>query len=229
MVEKKKFFESLESLKIELLNMATQAMKNVADATKAAKKRDVELARKVVLKDNEIDQMEIRIEEECVRLLATQQPLASDLRMITAILKINSDLERISDHAVNIAESVEIISNRPQIKPLISIPMMGQIAQEMLSTTLDAFVQEKPELARQVCERDDEVDDLNDEVIRELVTYMMEDPRTISSALELINISKNLERVADLATNIAEDVVFIFQAKIIKHRLDEKNNEMPTV
>jgi phosphate transport system protein len=229
MVEKKKFLESLESLKIELLNMATQAMKNVADATKAAKKRDNDLAKAVIEKDNDIDRLEIKIEEECVRLLATQQPLASDLRMITAILKINSDLERISDHAVNIAESVEIISNRPQVKPLISIPMMAQIAQEMLSTTLDAFVQEKPELARQVCERDDEVDDLNDEVIRELVTYMMEDPRTISSALELINISKNLERVADLATNIAEDVVFIFQAKIIKHRLDEKNNEMPTV
>ena len=224
MVEKKKFIESLDSLKIELLSMATLAIKNVADATKAAKKRDEELALKVIEKDNDIDKLEIKIEEECIRLLATQQPLASDLRMITAILKINSDLERISDHAVNIAESVKIISNKPQVKPLISIPMMAKIAQEMLNTALDAFVQEKPELARQVCERDDEVDDLNDEVIRELVTYMMEDPRTISDALELINISKNLERVADLATNIAEDVVFIFQAKIIKHNIYEKSN-----
>jgi phosphate transport system protein len=221
MVERKRFLDSLEALKASLLHMAALAEQNVADATKAAKSRNVELAQEIVEKDELVDNLEIKIEEECIRLLATQQPLASDLRMLTAILKINSDLERISDHAVNIAESVEKIASKPPVKPLISIPMMAQIAQEMLKSAIDALVQEKPDLARQVCVRDDEVDDLNDEVIRELITYMIEDPRTISRALELINISKNLERVADLATNIAEDVVFIFQAKIIKHNVEE--------
>jgi phosphate transport system protein len=222
MVERKKFQESLEALKGDLLRMAALAEKSVADATLAAKKRDMDLARKVIERDDEINLYEVKIEEECIRLLATQQPLAIDLRMLTAMLKINSDLERIADHAVNIAQSVQKIADKPPVKPLISIPMMAQIAQEMLRSAIDALVQEKPEMARHVCEMDDEVDKLNDEIIRELITYMMEDPKTISRAIELINISKNLERVADLATNIAEDVVFIFQAKIIKHHMEEE-------
>jgi len=222
MVERKRFLDSMVALKNDLLEMAALAQQHLNEATKAAKQRDVELARQVIAKDELVNNYEIKIEEECIRLLATQQPLASDLRMLTAILKINNDLERIADHAVNIAQSVEKIADKPPVKPLISIPRMTEIVQEMLRSSLDALVQEKPELARQVCQQDDEVDDLNDEVVRELITYMMEDPRTISRALELINISKNLERVADLATNIAEDVVFIFQAKIIKHHVEEE-------
>ena len=222
MVERKRFLDSMVALKNDLLEMAALAQQHLNEATKAAKQRDVELARQVIAKDELVNNYEIKIEEECIRLLATQQPLASDLRMLTAILKINNDLERIADHAVNIAQSVEKIADKPPVKPLISIPRMTEIVQEMLRSSLDALVQEKLELARQVCQQDDEVDNLNDEVVRELITYMMEDPRTISRALELINISKNLERVADLATNIAEDVVFIFQAKIIKHHVEEE-------
>ncbi len=222
MVERRRFEESLNSLKADLLQMAALAEESVAQATVAAKKRDNDLARKVIERDEIINRYEIKIEEECIRLLATQQPLAIDLRMLTGILKINSDLERIADHAVNIAQSVIKIADKPPVKPLVSIPMMAHIAQEMLRSAIDALVQGKPDMARQVCQMDDEVDTMNDEVIRELITYMMEDPRTISRAIELINISKNLERVADLATNIAEDVVFIFQAKIIKHNVDEE-------
>ena len=157
------------------------------------------------------------IDDRCLRLLATQTPLACDLRLITSAMKINADLERIGDQAVNIAESVLALIPQPPLKPLIDIPRMAAIAEKMIRDALDAFVKKDAELARDVLRRDDEVDELKDQVFRELLTYMMADPGTIQRALSLILISRNLERIADHATNIAEDVIFITEAKDVRH------------
>ena len=162
----------------------------------------------------------MEIDDRCLRLLATQTPLAVDLRLITSAMKINADLERIGDQAVNIAESVLVLIPQPPLKPLIDIPRMATIAEKMIRDALDAFVKKDAELARDVLRRDDEVDELKDQVFRELLTYMMADPGTIQRALSLILISRNLERIADHATNIAEDVIFIAEAKDVRHHAE---------
>ena len=159
------------------------------------------------------------IDDRCLKLLATQTPLAVDLRLITSAMKINADLERIGDQAVNIAESVLVLIPQPPLKPLIDIPRMAEIAEKMIRDALDAFVKKDAELARDVLRRDDEVDELKDQVFRELLTYMMADPGTIQRALSLILISRHLERIADHATNIAEDVIFIVEAKDVRHNV----------
>jgi phosphate transport system protein len=156
-----------------------------------------------------------------VRLLALQQPMARDLRFITAALKINNDLERVGDHAVNIAGGVLRLADQPLVKPLVDIPRMAGLANDMLHEALDAFVRRDAESARRLCARDDEVDALNRQVFRELVSFMVEDPMTITRAMELILVARNLERVADLATNIAEEVVFIAEARVIKHHAED--------
>jgi phosphate transport system protein len=160
------------------------------------------------------------VDNRCLKLLATQTPLAVDLRLITSAMKINADLERIGDQAVNVAESVLVLIPQPPLKPLIDIPRMAAIAERMIRDALDAFVKRDAELARDVLRRDDEVDELKDQVFRELLTYMMADPGTIQRALSLILISRNLERIADHATNIAEDVIFIAEAKDVRHHAE---------
>jgi phosphate transport system protein len=164
-----------------------------------------------------VNDLQIDIDERSLRLLATQTPLAVDLRLITSAMKINADLERVGDQAVNIAESVLALLPYPPLKPLIDIPRQATIAEKMIRDALDAFVRKDPELARDVLRRDDEVDDLKDQVFRELLTYMMADPGTIQRAMSLVLISRNLERIADHATNIAEDVIFIAEAKDVRH------------
>ena len=182
---------------------------------------DEEEAHRIIATDKEINDLQIDIDERCLKLLATQTPLAVDLRLITSAMKINADLERVGDQAVNIAESVLVLLPHPPVKPLIDIPRMAEISEKMVKDALDAFVKRDAKLARDVLRRDDEVDELKDQVFRELLTYMMADPGTIQRALALILISRNLERIAAHATNVAEDVIFIAEAKDVRHHAEE--------
>jgi len=215
------FEQELKALKENLLRMGGRAEGIVRKSIDSLRRRDPALARQVFDDDRAIDRLEIDIEESCLRLLALQQPLASDLRFITAALKISNDLERVGDHAVNIAGGTVRLAGQPLLKPLVDIPRMADLAVGMLNEALDAFVRRDAESARRLVRRDDEVDDLNRQVFRELLSYMIEDPSTITRAMELILVARNLERVADLATNVAEEVVFIAEARIIKHHADE--------
>jgi phosphate transport system protein len=221
MPEKRHFHEELSRLKNQLLVMSSMVESNIQKSIQALEERDAKLAEAIFIEDKKIDVMEVEIDEGCVKLMALDQPVAVDLRMILGVLKINNDLERMGDHAVNIAERAIRLAESPMPKRLIDIPRMATIVQGMLKDVMDGFIQENPEKARSVCERDDVVDELDDRFIRVLLTYMMEDPRVIKQAIDFIMISKNLERIGDLTTNIAEDVVFIYQAKTIKHHLDE--------
>jgi phosphate transport system protein len=169
-----------------------------------------------------VNDLQIEIDDRCLKLLALQQPMATDLRLITAAMKINSDLERIGDQAVNIAENAARVLAHPPLKPLLDLPRMAEIAERMTRDSLDAFVRRDPDLARDILARDDEVDQLKDQVFRVLLTYMMADPATIERALGLILVSRNLERIADHATNIAEDVIFLVEAKDVRHHHEER-------
>jgi phosphate transport system protein len=216
------FEQEIAALKDKLLEMGGRAENIVRKSIEALKDRNVRLANEVFVDDRQIDALEIELDEQCVNLLALRQPLASDLRFITSALKITNDLERVGDHAVNIAGSAIRLAEQPQLKPLVDIPRMADMASDMLRDALDAFVRRDAETARQLVRRDDDVDDLNTQVFRELLTYMVEDPKTISRAMELILVARNLERVADLATNVAEEVVFIAEARVIKHHAEQK-------
>jgi phosphate transport system protein len=219
------FERDIDTLKEQLLLMGGRAEQLVRKSIESLVRRDPEQARSTFEDDRLIDRLEIEIEERCIRLFALQQPLATDLRFIMAALKISNDLERVGDHGVNIAQSTVRLADQPLLKPLVDIPRMADLATAMLHDALDAFVRRDTENARRLCRADDEVDQLNRQVFRELVSYMIESPPTISRAMELILVARNLERVADLATNIAEEVVFIHEAKIIKHHADEKVGE----
>ena len=221
MPEKRHFHEELNRLKNQLLVMGSMVEASIQKSIQALEERKPELAREVLDDDKKIDQMEVEIDESCITLMALDQPVAVDLRMLLGVLRINNDLERMGDHAVNIAERAERLAEAPLLKHLVDIPRMATIVQSMVKDVLDGFVQEDPEKARTVCQRDDDVDELDDRFIRALLTYMMENPKTITQGMDLIMISKNLERIGDLATNIAEDVVFIYQAKTIKHHIDK--------
>jgi phosphate transport system protein len=215
------FERELEDLNKQLLLMGGRAETIVLKSVEALRRLDRDLANEVFGDDKLIDRMELDIDERCLRLLALQQPMAKDLRFITAALKINNDLERVGDHGVNIAGSVMRLAGKPLLKPLIDIPRMAELASDMLHESLDAFVRRDADKARRICIRDDAVDQLNDQIFRELVTYMVEDSKTITRAMELILVARNLERVADLATNVAEEVVFIAEARVIKHHAEE--------
>jgi phosphate transport system protein len=209
--------EELQGLRNHLLEMGGLVEKQIADAIRALVERDDEFARLIIERDRTVNRMEVQIDDLCLRLLALHQPAARDLRLITTALKITTDLERAGDMAENICERVLELCREPQLKPLIDLPRMAAIAQGMLRQSLDAFVREDTELALQVCHQDDEVDGLADQLLRELLTFMLEDPHTISRALRLIFISKYLERLADHATNIAEMVIFMVKGKTIRH------------
>jgi len=219
------FERDLDVLKERLLAMGGRAESIVLKSVESLKRRDEALANEVLADDRLLDRLEIEIEERCVHLLALQQPMARDLRFITAALKISNDLERVGDHAVNIAGGTLRLTGQPQLKPLVDIPRMADLAIGMLHDALDAFVRRDAETARRLVLRDDAVDQLNRQVFRELVSFMIEDPGTISRAMELILVARNLERVADLATNVAEEVVFIAEARIIKHHAEDAGSE----
>jgi phosphate transport system protein len=214
------FQQEMNQLKSELVGMAGLVERAISNAVEALVKRDTPLAEKTIREDVQVNDLELSIDDRCLKLLALHQPLAAHLRFITSAMRINTDLERIGDQAVNIAERVIFLNQEPQLKPYIDIPEMAEITQNMLRDVLNAFVKQDAVLARSVCERDDRVDGLNNQVFRELLTYMMADPKTITRAVHLIIVSRCLERIADHATNIAEGVIFMAQAKIIKHHAD---------
>jgi phosphate transport system protein len=216
------FHKELEELKESLLKMGTLVEEAIRDAVQSLVKRDSDLAQKIFEGEDRINKLEIEIGDMCLRLLALRQPMAVDLRFIASAMKIITDLERMGDQAVNIAERAISLNQEPQLKPYIDIPRMTEITQSMVKDVLDAFVNRDSKLARSVCERDDLVDGLNDQVFRELLTYMISDPRTITRAVHLMIVCRCLERIADHATNIAEDVIFVVDALVIKHHADVK-------
>jgi phosphate transport system protein len=218
---KEHFSEQLEELRRNLILMGGEVERQIHRAIEALIDMDLEKARAVIAADSEIDRMEMRVEDLAVQLFALQQPVAVDLRFLIAALKINNDLERIGDHAVNIAEGAERLAQQRPFKPFIDISYMAEVAETMLKQSLDAFVNRDAKLAKQVIKKDDILDEKNVSIIRELLTYMAEYPTLITYCLELISISKNLERVGDLATNICEDTIFIAEAKWVKHHATE--------
>lgn len=217
-MERQHFEDELQALKQRLLHMGALVEERVHDAVLALMERRLDRAERIAGADREVNDLQIEIDDRCLKLLALQQPMATDLRLITAAMKINSELERIGDQAVNIAQNVAALLRYPPVKPQIDIARMAEITQQMTRDSLDAFVGRDPALARDVLKRDDQVDSLKDHVFRVLLTYMMADPGTIERCLALILISRNLERIADHATNIAEDVVFLVEARDIRHR-----------
>lgn len=212
-------FESdLENLKLRLQRMGSLAERAVHQSVQALLEADEALAERVVKEDKAINQMQIEIDEEVVRLLALHQLMAHDLRFSLAVSRINADLERIGDQAVNIAESVLRIVRYPRVKPYIDLPRMSQLAEEMVRDSLPALVNRDQELARSVLESDDTIDALRDQIFRELLTYMMGNASVVFPAFELILVAKDLERIGDHATNIAEDVIYIVEGQDVRHR-----------
>jgi phosphate transport system protein len=215
------FHDELSQVKVRLLTMSGEAEAALRLAVEALLERNPEKAKQVIAGDRVIDGMEVEIEEACIDLLALQQPMAKDLRMLVAAIKIANDLERVGDHAVNLAQSADRLARSRPIAPEPEIIEMARLAREMLSDALEAFVRGDAAAGREVCLRDDKVDALNRSVFRILLTHMMEDPHIIGAALELFLVSRNLERVADLATNVGEDVVFLVEGKSIKHHAED--------
>jgi phosphate transport system protein len=220
-VSARHFHTQLAMLKQRLLDMSGRAEELVDLAVDALLTRDEGKAEAVIDADREVDQLEIEVEHLAIELLALQQPMARDLRFIISAIKISSDLERVGDHAVNIAQSAQqLTALNVMIRIDPAIEDMARRARRMLSDALDAFVRADGALGREVCKRDDDVDSLHDTLFRTLLTHMMADPRTITLSLELLLVSRNLERVADLATNIAEDAVYLAEGKQIKHHAE---------
>ncbi len=208
----------IPQLKDRLLFMASLVEQMIHNSIQSLVEREEDMARSVIENDEpKVNDLEIEIDEMCISLLALYQPKASDLRMVAMVMKINNDLERLGDHAVNIAERSLFLMDKPPVKPLIDIPRMAREATEMLKDSLNSFTNADPDLAVDVRARDVMVDALRDQITRELVTYMIGDPATLERALELIIIARNLERIADLATNIAEDVIFMVKGETVKH------------
>jgi phosphate transport system protein len=222
------FHDELSHVKVRLLTMSGEAEAALGLAVEALLERDEDKARRVIAGDRVIDSMEVEIEEQCINLLALQQPMARDLRMLTSALKIANDLERVGDHAVNIAQSAERLSQARPITPEPEIIEMARLARDMLSDALEAFIRGDAAAGREVCLRDDKVDALHRSVFRILLTHMMEDPHMIGAGMELFLVSRNLERVADLATNIGEDVVFLVEGKSIKHHAEDRGEPRPS-
>lgn len=211
------FEQEMAALKQKLLTMASHAESALANGIKALVERNDDLARKVIADDSILDKLEIEIDEVSIGLLALQGPLASDLRLITIAMKISRDLERVGDEATTIARRAIELSQEPQLKPYVDIPRMAGLAMDMLNEALDAFVNHNSAKAREVIPRDKEVDAINRQLHRELVSYMIEKPATITRCLNLMVISKSIERIADHATNIAEEVVFLYEGRDIRH------------
>lgn len=215
------FEHQIDELKRQLLQMSGLSERIIRKAVEALQRRDTALAAEVFTEDRAIDRLEIDIEERCVHLLALQQPLARDLRLITSAIKISNDLERVGDHAVNIAGCAQELARRPASAPLEDLPQMAEAAIGMLRDALDAFVRQDATAARLLCRRDDEVDALNRRLFGQLLARMVASPEAIEPSMTLVLVSRNLERIGDLATNIAEEVVFIAEARVIKHHAED--------
>jgi phosphate transport system protein len=215
------FQEELEALQGRLLEMGGLAEERVRVAVQGLVSRDVAVIDQVLHGDEPVNALHIEVDERCFKLLALHQPMAVDLRAIVSAVKINTDLERVGDLAINIAEAVRRYNRHPPVKELIDIPRMADIAQRMLRNALDSYVRRDVELAHGVLNEDDTLDALKTQVFRELLTYMLQDPHTIEPSLDLILISRHLERIGDHATNVAEDVIFMVSARDVRHHAGE--------
>jgi phosphate transport system protein len=211
------FDRDIEHLTELLLRMGAMVEDAIHDSVRALLERDTELAEQVILKDDDIDRMELEIDAHTIELIATMQPAAGDLRFAATLMKITPELERMGDLAQDICERVLELNREPALKRLVAAPRLAAISSEMVRQALDAFVRHDAQLARETIARDDEVDALTEQSFRELLTYMLEDPRNISRAIRLTFIGKYFERIADGATNICEMVVYLVEGKVIKH------------
>ena len=213
----RQYEEELQDLRRRILEMGGLVEKQIANAVRALITRDRALAEETISKDHAVNRYDVDIDELCIRLLALRQPAARDLRFITTALKITVDLERIGDRAASISERAIELADEPELKPYIDVPRMAEVSSGMLRRSLDAFVREDGDLALDVCRSDDEVDKLNGQIFRELLSFMIENPQTITRAMRILFVSKYLERIADHATNIAEMVIFMVKGKSIRH------------
>jgi phosphate transport system protein len=212
------FDQELAEVRNALLRLSALADQSVAQALRALSQRDSAIATQVEADDSALDQLEMEIDERCIGLIALRQPMARDLRFLMMAMRIAAELERVGDQAVSIAGRARELNNEPQLKPLVDIPRMAEVAQQMIREAIDAFVYAKPDAARAVIQRDNEVDVVNRQLHRELTSFMVEDPHTITRALNLMTVARKLERVADHATNIAEEVVYLYEARDIRHQ-----------
>jgi phosphate transport system protein len=218
------FDREIEHLKELLLRMGAMVEDSINESIRALLERDTAVAQRVIDADNDIDEMELEIDQHTIELIAMMQPAAVDLRFVAAAMKITPELERIADLAVDVCERAIELNREPPLKPLIDIPRLARITQDMVRQSLDAFVRRDAALARQVIARDDEVDLLTEQSFRELLTYMLEDSRNISRAIRLTFIGKYFERMADGATNICEMIVYLAEGKVIKHQHDHESD-----
>jgi phosphate transport system protein len=222
----REYEKELQELRDGLLYLGAKVEKSLELVMQALLERDAEKAREIIGGDDQIDQLDIELEERCIRILALRQPAAGDLRFITTAIKITGHLERIGDMVANIAEKVIILNDFPQLKPYIDLPRMAEIAREMIRNSLEAMVRQDAVLARHVREVDAVIDQLNEQVFRELVTFMLEDPAKIQVSLYIMQISKNIERIADHAEGIADMVIYMISGKIVRHKaISEKTDE----
>jgi phosphate transport system protein len=218
------FIEELDELQKKLLEMAGLVESGIHKSVLALTECDEAVAQDVLRNEARINQMEIEVDDFSVGLMALYQPMARDLRFLTAAIKINGDLERMGDLAVNIVERALSLICQPPVKPLIDIPRMAKLVESMVRKSLDAFVKRDPDLSREVLLSDDAVDELRDSIYRELISFMERDPRTVSRAVDLIFVARNLERIADHATNIAEDVLFLVQGVDVRHHAEVRTS-----
>lgn len=210
--------QELENIKSKVFEMADIAIEAIARSIDSLKKSDVRLAEEVLQRDAELDQLEIAVDEECIRILVTRQPAAADLRLVLSLLKINTDLERIGDLATNIARETIRLDGKPTMKPLVDLPIMAKMCIEMIKDSFQAISEKNAAMAKGVIGRDKDIDALNTQVYRELISYMLENPHTITQSLGLIMVSKALERIGDHATNISEKAVYYIEGEDIRHQ-----------
>jgi phosphate transport system protein len=214
----REYERELQDIKNGLLYLGAMTERAIERSIQALLERDSDLARQVICDDDQIDRIDVEIEEKCIRLLALRQPAARDLRFITTAIKINGHLERIGDMASNIAEKAIILNDVPQIKPYIDLPRMAEIARRMIKESLDALVNDNVDLARKVREDDDTIDQLNEQIFRELLTFMLEDPRKIHASLYIMQIAKSLERISDHAAGVADMVIYLVTGRSVRHQ-----------
>ncbi len=208
------YLKELDTLKTDVVRMATMAGEAIHGAVEALRDRDIARADRIIAEDDKIDALHMDLENRCMRLLATQQPMASDLRAIASVLAITIDLERMADHAEGISKAAKRLADQPLLKPLIDIPRMEELVQQMLREAMDAFLRRDPDLAEAMTKKDDEIDGLRSQVFRELLTYMLSDPKTTPRALELLLVAQHLERAADHITNIGERVIYMVTGEL---------------
>ncbi len=212
----------LTEIRDDMLRMGGMVEEMIDFANTALVQRDDDLVERVIEMDPEIDTLEKRIDEQCLEILARHQPMASDLRFLVAVMKMTNDLERMGDSAVNIVQAVRVVNQEPPLKPYIDLPRMADWTRDMVHDSLDAFVERDSALARKVIARDDRIDELYRQLFRELVTFMIENPKNVSRSLHLLLIARNLERIADHATNVSEDVIYYVEGRDIRHSGDQK-------